>query len=284
VFEDEYILVYRTRCEAAPLAHLTPDLALAWVRGPSGPLRQGETFSVEVVWTTERSPAGDWGLDVRLQDEQGQIAQQVAFPLQPDHPTSAWPGKAAIRGQYTLEINPHLPPGHYDLTLALVPLSDSSAPEARVSVGTIENESLERSFTVPPLEHKTNAIFSDTLKLPGYVLRQEPGDLRITLYWQALRRMDYYKTFVHLYDTQSGAVVAQYDAVPRGWTYPTNWWEAGEVVSDEITLPLEGIPTGQCRIAVGVYAPDTLERLPAQTEPGMPLGDHLELEDIIRVP
>jgi len=137
---------------------------------------------------------------------------------------------------------------------------------------------------VPPLEHKTNAIFSDTLKLPGYALRQETGDLRITLYWQALRRMDYYKAFVHLYDAQSGALVAQYDAVPRGWTYPTNWWEAGEVVSDEITLPLEGIPTGRYRIAVGVYAPDTLERLPVQAETDMLLGDHLELEDIIRVP
>jgi hypothetical protein len=104
-----------------------------------------------------------------------------------------------------------------------------------------------------------------------------------------MRRLDYYKVFVHLYEAQSGALVAQQDIVPRGWTYPTNWWESGEIVSDEIALPLEGVPAGayrggRYRIAVGVYDPDTLERLSIQTETGAPLGDHLELETAVNIP
>jgi hypothetical protein len=50
--------------------------------------------------------------------------------------------------------------------------------------------------------------------------------------------------------------VAQADVVPRDWTYPTTWWEAGEVVSDEIILPLERVPGGWYALAVGVYTPD----------------------------
>jgi len=72
--------------------------------------------------------------------------------------------------------------------------------------------------------------------------------------------------------------------VPRQWTYPTNWWEGGEVVSDEIALPLENVPAGVYRISVGIYDPDTMERLPAQTGDSVPLDDHLELEQAVRIP
>ncbi|HUV89501.1 MAG TPA: hypothetical protein VMY80_07590, partial [Anaerolineae bacterium] len=96
--------------------------------------------------------------------------------------------------------------------------------------------------------------------------------------------MDYYKVFIHLYDVESGALVVQQDTVPRQWTYPTTWWEEGEIVSDEIVLPLEGISAGRYRIAVGVYEPDTLKRLPVQTEGDVSLGDHLELEETVLIP
>jgi hypothetical protein len=35
---------------------------------------------------------------------------------------------------------------------------------------------------------------------------------------------------------------------------------------------------------VGVYDPDTMERLPVQTQDDVLLGDHLELEKEIRMP
>ena len=70
-----------------------------------------------------------------------------------------------------------------------------------------------------------------------------------------------YKFFVHLYDVESGALVAQADVVPRGWTYPNTWWEAEEVVSDKVVLSLEGVPAGTYSLAVGVYDPETGERL-----------------------
>jgi hypothetical protein len=55
--------------------------------------------------------------------------------------------------------------------------------------------------------------------------------------------------------------MAQTDVVPRQWTYPTSQWREGEIVPDEIVLSLEGVPPGVYRLWVGVYQPDTGERL-----------------------
>jgi hypothetical protein len=74
--------------------------------------------------------------------------------------------------------------------------------------------------------------------------------------------MEDYKFFVHLEDATSGALVTQADVVPREWTYPTSQWRVGEIVPDEIVLSLEGVPEGEYRLWVGVYQPDTGERLP----------------------
>jgi hypothetical protein len=284
IFEDERLVVYHTHPQVAPIASLTPELTLAWVSLPSDPLRQGDTFSIEAVWITEESPSRDWQLQVRIETTEGLTAQQTSFPLRPDHQTSTWPDEAAVRGEYAVPIDPHLPPGRYDLTLALFPTSDDPATARSTTVGAIEVRPLERSFTAPLLAHKVDAVFSDALALLGYGLHREADTLRLAFHWQALRRMDYYKIFVHLYDAQSGVLIAQHDTVPREWMYPTNWWEAGEVVSDEIALSLEGVPAGVYRIDVGVYDPDTLERLPVQTQDDVLLGDHLELERKIRLP
>ena len=283
-FEDGQLIVYHTEPQITPIAHLAPELTLAWAGLPATPLRQGDAFSVEAVWTTEESPSRDWELQVRIETAEGMTVQQTSMPLRPDHPTSTWPDEAAVRGEYTVQVDPHLPPGHYSLTLALFQISDHVAIEKSARIGAIEIQPLERSFTAPLLEHKADAVFSDALALLGYGLHREADTLRLTFHWRALRRMDYYKVFVHLHDAQSGALIAQHDTVPREWTYPTSWWETGEVVSDEIGLSLEGVPTGVYHIGVGVYDPDTLERLPVQTEDGVLLGDHLELEEGIRVP
>jgi len=283
-FEDEQLIVYSTQLQTDPVAHLGPELALAEVSLPAGPVRQGETFSIEVVWTTGKNPSRDWELQVRMETVEGATAQQVSFPLRPGHDTSTWPGAAAIRGQYTIQVDPHLPPGRYNLVFDVVSIPDDAAVKHSVPVGTVEIRSLERSFDTPSLEYRADAVFSDKLALLGYGLQQEADTLHVTLHWQALRRMDYYKIFAHLYSAQSGDLVAQHDAAPRNWAYPTNWWEAGEVVSDEITLSLEGVPAGRYRIAVGVYDPDTLERLRVQTRDGTPVGERLELEEDVRVP
>jgi hypothetical protein len=71
-----------------------------------------------------------------------------------------------------------------------------------------------------------------------------------------------YTVFVHIFDPVTGVRVAQDDAMPLRWTYPTTFWGPGEVVPDAIPLALGGAPPGVYSVAVGVYNSATMERLP----------------------
>ena len=70
-------------------------------------------------------------------------------------------------------------------------------------------------------------------------------------------------------------MAAQVDVVPRNWTYITTWWEAEEIVSDEVRLPLSEVEPGRYRLAVGVYHPETGDRLSISSETLDVLADAL---------
>ncbi len=84
-----------------------------------------------------------------------------------------------------------------------------------------------------------------------------------------------YKMFVHLIDASTETIVAQEDTVPRQWTYPTSWWEQGEVVADTITLPFSRPAGGRYRLQVGFYDPDSGERLPLSSVDGELFPDNV---------
>jgi hypothetical protein len=54
------------------------------------------------------------------------------------------------------------------------------------------------------------------------------------------------------------------DSVPQGGGYPTIWWLPGEVVADTLTLELPPDAPRDLvyRLIVGLYDPDTGDRLP----------------------
>ncbi|RME36171.1 MAG: hypothetical protein D6793_06215, partial [Thermoflexia bacterium] len=87
--------------------------------------------------------------------------------------------------------------------------------------------------------------------------------ITLTLYWQAERDIgEDYRVFVHLLDPE-GNLLAQHDGPPRWERYPTRVWRKGDIVPDEHTLI---VPPGAGKeplyLAVGMYVPETMERLP----------------------
>ncbi len=56
--------------------------------------------------------------------------------------------------------------------------------------------------------------------------------------------------------------------MPRGWSYPTLWWEAGEVVSDTIVIPLGSATPGSYEVFVGLADMETGERVAARSTSG----------------
>jgi hypothetical protein len=117
------------------------------------------------------------------------------------------------------------------------------------------------------------ANLGDKARLLGYNIEGslQPGDnLHLTLFWQALSKMDCdYTVFTHLVDGE-GRVWGQKDTPPLDGFYPTTYWEPGDVVRDqyEITISPEAL-AGEYQLEVGMYLAETGERLEVRGEEGL---------------
>jgi hypothetical protein len=73
--------------------------------------------------------------------------------------------------------------------------------------------------------------------------------------------------------------VAQKDQPPLNGAYPTNLWDAGDIIADKIIIPLPADPPpGEYQIVAGLYDFQTGQRL---TVPGNPAEEvsltHVEI-------
>jgi hypothetical protein len=249
-------------------------------------LTQDGVLKAELVWGTQNAPRGDWLGRLALLSPSGSEAQWVDFEPCVGWPTSEWGGDGVARGYGTLRLDPFIEGGTYTVTVGLVDPDTGTRMGQPLGIGQVEIQAVERVFEGPEVEVPTDALFGDALRLLGYDLRLEAGTLHLTLHWRARQRMEVaYKFFAHLLDAETGDLVAQEDVMPRDWTYPTTWWEKGEVVSDEIVLVVSDAPAGVYRVSIGVYDPETGARLPvvdtARTEE---VQDHLPLVERLALP
>ena len=233
----------------------------------------GETVHLTLYWEAVHKPTGDYTVFTQLLNPMGQMhSQKYNQPQGGMYPTYLWDEGERIQDEYELTIVPDAPPGDYQIavgmyylpTLERLSVADRNGallPDARILIAGPE---------VPqPSTHPLHVVWGDVILLRRYELQYSTELLELTLYWQAQRRMDVsYKVFVHLVDPMTGAIVVQDDAVPRRWTYPTNWWKRGEVVEDTIPLSLDGVPPGRYHLVLGLYDQGTRERLPAYSADG----------------
>ena len=278
MYEDDRIAVYRTQPQYDRDFRFIRDLGaeIGIVQSSEMPdsLMQGNVLELELGWGSREAPERDMKARLSLVDEAGVAQQSVKVEPCEDWPTSEWPSDALAVGRYQFQLDPHLPPGRYAVQVAVVGTGQPAA------LGYLSVDALPRAFEQPShMDHAVNARLGEEIRLLGYDLHQEAEALHLTLHWQAIERPDgYYKVFVHLLDPQTGAVVVQHDAVPRDWTYPTNWWEANEVVSEEITLSTAGLSEGPYQLGAGMYLAEGGQRLPVTKSPqGEPSDEGLVL-------
>ena len=270
VYSDQFISVYRTDPAANRDFELTKEMyegvGLTAVISSTKSIGPDSVMEATVMWGTSRQQHEDFAAELALVDGRGQLQQRVAFPPVSNWPTSEWPADTLARGTYGFRVDPRLPGGIYTLALSLVkPDTGEQVGEPAIIREGLKMDLPPRVFTPPAMLIRLDAQFGEVLSLLGYDLIVGGTELEMTLHWQALERMDAsYKFFVHLYDAENHDLVAQADVVPRDWTYPTSWWEAGEVVSDEVRLPLDGVKRGAYDVAVGAYDPETGNRLPVR--------------------
>jgi len=272
-FEYADLIVYRTGPRLGQdfaLAHeMTGEVGL--IQAAFSPEVTTGTGSIEVDarWGSSAAPGQDYDACLKLVNAHGQIAQSVCEPLCPTWPTSRWEADEVVRGSYALPVDPFLEAGVYTLTLTLADGATGADVGRSAVLGVLEMKALPRVFAEPSPAHPLHARWDDLILLHGYDLQASAESLELTLYWQAEQRMGVsYKVFVHLVDPTTGIVVAQDDAVPRRWTYPTTRWERDEVVEDTVVLSLDGVSPGRYRLIVGLYDPETGERLSAYSVGG----------------
>lgn len=96
-------------------------------------------------------------------------------------------------------------------------------------------------------------------RLLGYDLEQEaiePGETAaVTLHWEVLSETDVnYVLFAQLFGRQD-TKIGQRDTYPGLGHYPTSFWQPGEVILDEIPIPVtsDAVAPSRLRLDVGLY-------------------------------
>ncbi|MFL7795068.1 MAG: hypothetical protein AB8I69_23215 [Anaerolineae bacterium] len=139
-----------------------------------------------------------------------------------------------------------------------------------------------------PEPQTVEAESQDGISLVGYEVYPSddvPAGSRrragIYLHWETTKPVSQsLKVFVHAV-SGDGQLVTQQDGFPVLWTHPTNAWSVGERVVDFHPLLFDDtLGPGPFTILVGLYDPETGQRIDWHDSSGNPLGDHIVLETI----
>jgi 4-amino-4-deoxy-L-arabinose transferase-like glycosyltransferase len=122
---------------------------------------------------------------------------------------------------------------------------------------------------VRPFATASPAEFGAGLRLNGYTLEQQPGQLILTPSWSVTADQPGGAfVFLHLLDAQ-GQRVAQLDAPLDEGMFAT--WQAGQQFGGPLPLAIRpDLPAGQYRLVLGVYDPATGARLPLGATAALP--------------
>jgi hypothetical protein len=254
---------------------------LALVGYEPGALRftQGYPLFFDAYWQALTAPAKEYELEIEVVAGDGTVLVEQRASLAADwSPTDHWLAGDVFHGQYALSLPAEASPGRYQVRLAVLAPDGSRLPvegthvykilgrwsreqtisATEITLFDVGVEARPRRYRPPPMQHRLDVVLGDDMRLLGYDLADRSvrqGDaVELTLYWQALRRMDrVYAMFNHLVGPD-GTTVAQVDSWPEGGMYPTVQWLPGEVVTEHyaIAVPIDA-PVGEYELRVGIY-------------------------------
>jgi hypothetical protein len=261
---------------------------------------QGGALRVVLYWQAQHPLATNYRSFVHLDAPTDQRTWAGNDNFQPgdvtaqmELPTSTWDTLHYVRDEHLLSVPPQVPPVAFDLRVGLydadtgqrLPVLAGSGGGA----GTADTLTLQRVQVTPgraislaEVPNRVSYRLGEDFRLLGY--DWNPAATELTLYWQTTRgtttspdsEIDYV-VFVHLLDEQ-GRLAWGSDGPPLGGLYPTSQWRAGEIVVDPRSLSAGDLTPGQYRLAVGLYDPATLARLPVRDARGQPVaGDAIPL-------
>ncbi len=253
---------------------LLPGLTLVGFETlPGESVRSGEEVWASLLWQAGETPPSSASSDltmalltqpVEAEDDWQQLSAPVGLAGD-GYPTSEWQPGEVLRGWLKARIPPALEPGTYELSLNIAPAGQPEAGQ-QLPIGEFEIDGWPRNFDAPQPPVPMDASFNDQARLIGLEANATeiaPGEtLNARLYWQAEAEFEQnYTAFVHLIGPD-GALHGQVDHIPGGGAFPTTGWLPGEYIADDYAIPIApDAPPGEYRLALGLYNPDTGQRL-----------------------
>jgi hypothetical protein len=220
-------------------------------------VQAGSTLPVLLAWES-RGPAPALAVELTVGDGAG--APVLRQPVGGSWPTDRWATAEFVQQRVGIPIPAAYPAGVAGLWLQVI--GPGGERSDRVSLGSVRVENRPRSFEAPRVGEPIGARFGDFAELVGFDPSAVDATLKTVLYWRALATpSNDYVVFLHLLGP-GDRVVGQVDSPPAGGAAPTRSWLPGEVIRDERSFPLQaGTPPGVYRLEVGMYRPDTGERV-----------------------
>ncbi|MBI5563474.1 MAG: hypothetical protein HY870_01170 [Chloroflexi bacterium] len=268
VFEDDQIAVYTTRPVILPQATLGPiDLLNSWlsISGPDQPIQ------LSIRWAANQLIGRDADLQLSIIDSAHTAVISQTDRLAPA--TSTWQPQQLVVGGYTLTPTQTLLPGSYTVRVSVL-VDGRVIGSADLPHRLINEPARDNGLWLMVVSEEPRVRFNVPIELRAADVSRRGNLLSLWLHWRAHEAPGVNtKYFVHLID-ETGQIGVQDDSLHVKYTRPSSTWQADQMISDLIELPLWNLKPGQYRIAVGLADPDTGERLPAFGSDGNPLPDN----------
>jgi 4-amino-4-deoxy-L-arabinose transferase-like glycosyltransferase len=227
----------------------------------------GESLPITLYWQSLRMMGDNYLVFNHLLDKDQRVwGGEDRLPAE-TYGTVLWVPQEVVIDSYTVPVAADAPDGVYYLDVGLYQRLKQSV----MSLPLVQaNQVLDaNSVRIGPLKiggpppgvvlskmkpsHPLAVELGGIISLRGYDLALTPTAVKVTFYWQSLAASDVdYTTFVHIRN-QAGETVAQMDRPPANGAYPTSLWDEGEIIRDEISIPLEQVQPGTYDLVVGMY-------------------------------
>jgi hypothetical protein len=249
---------------------LLPGLTLVGFETlPGKTVRSGNQVGASLIWLAGDVPITEnLAMSLVVRPAEGDDEWPISEPadLAGSYPTTQWQPGELLRGWLTARIPPSWEPGTYKLRLRLTPVDEPETEVMTLPIGDFEVEGWTRNFDAPQPQVEVGTNFNSQTILVGLdasTNQVSAGDtLNVRLYWQVESEFDQdYTAFIHLIGPD-GLLHGQVDQTPGAGAYPTTGWLPGEFITDDYAIPIpQDAPAGAYQIEIGMYDPNTGQRL-----------------------
>jgi hypothetical protein len=242
-------------------------------------INPGENLTVSLHYSAISAMDRDYSVFIHIFDSTGaKVGQVDSYPGRGALRTSRWQPGYALKDTYSIPIAGSIETpsvlrveiGIYDYDNMKPLTAEDPSGKPLGSSPTVAYLKAPGKSSAAQEDQGLHATLGDEIGLVTYQIERNvvsPGGTIVGhLSWRALKKpIKDYSVFVQI--VGRNGLVAQYDSYPRRGTYPTSFWDAGEVVEDQFQINLDAsVPAGEYDLITGMYDLATGRRLPTGAE------------------